>query len=69
MQENSTVSPCPTIGIDLGDKRHQLCALAPDGAIAMEGRIDNTPAGAGGGARGAARGPGRLKGAPTIWRA
>ena len=44
MQENSTISACGTIGIDLGDKRHQVCMMTPDGAIAMEGRIDNTPA-------------------------
>ena len=44
MNEITTMTYAYTIGIDLSDKRHQVCMLAPDGAIAMEGKIDNTTA-------------------------
>ena len=31
-----------TIGMDLGDKSHQVCVLDPQGNITLEGRINNT---------------------------
>ena len=44
MDEISTMTYAYTIGIDLGDTRHQVCVLDPEGRIVEEGKIDNTRA-------------------------
>ena len=41
MNETSTMTYAYTIGIDLGDTRHQFCMLRPEGTIEMEGKLDN----------------------------
>ncbi len=41
MNETSTMTYAYTIGIDLGDTRHQFCMLRPNGTIEMEGKLDN----------------------------
>lgn len=43
MEQIITTADAFTIGIDLGDKRHQVCMLDPQGQIQMEGKVDNTP--------------------------
>ncbi len=42
MNETSTMDYAHTIGIDLGDVRHQVAVLDPQGRIVMEGKVDNT---------------------------
>jgi transposase len=42
MKKSSTELTVKTIGIDLGDKTHQVCMLSQDGQIVMEGKINNT---------------------------
>lgn len=42
MKKRSTEAAIKTIGIDLGDKHHQVCMLEGDGAIVMEGKLPNT---------------------------
>lgn len=42
MNETSTMTYAQTIGIDLGDKRHQVCMLDQEGRTLLEGKIDNT---------------------------
>jgi transposase len=42
MKKSITELTGQTIGIDLGDKTHQVCMLSEDGQIVMEGKIPNT---------------------------
>jgi transposase len=42
MKKNITDQTIKTIGIDLGDKTHQVCMLNQDGAIVREDKIPNT---------------------------
>jgi transposase len=44
MKKSITMMPAQTIGIDLGDKSHQLCLLDEAGQVMMEGPMPNTMA-------------------------
>lgn len=42
MNETSTMTYTQTIGIDLGDRTHQICVLDAQGKITREGKVNNT---------------------------
>ena len=44
MKKNITDPVAKTIGIDLGDKTHQVCMLNEAGQIVLEGKVNNTRA-------------------------